>query len=302
MPPQAAHWRSSPSPEGAKLSSHRSVVESALSRVAGVDHVTKVGDPFQGGTVSKDGRIGYAAITFDVPPQDLGPAAVSAVADAIAPADTDGLSAELGGDAAFINAKTESSGAEAVGLLAALVVLVVAFGTIVAALVPIALALVAVATGLGSIFLLASAMDVSTAAPTIGAMIGLGVGIDYSLFITARYRENRAAGQDNPRPCPTPWAPPDPPSQSPAARSSSRCSALVTDRGGHPRLHRARDLAGRALRRRHGPHPAAGAAHAARRPHRRRPCGGSEPARQAGRGQRLVALRPPRLAAGRGRT
>ena len=183
--------------DGAKLSSHRSVVESALSRVAGVDHVTKVGDPFQGGTVSKDGRIGYAAITFDVPPQDLGPAAVSAVADAIAPADTDGLSAELGGDAAFINAKAESSGAEAIGLLAALVVLVVAFGTIVAALVPIALALVAVATGLGSIFLLASAMNVSTAAPTIGAMIGLGVGIDYSLFITARYRENRAAGQDN---------------------------------------------------------------------------------------------------------
>jgi putative drug exporter of the RND superfamily len=180
-----------------KLSSHRSAVESALSRVAGVDHVTKVGDPFQGGTVSADGRIGYATITFDVPPQDLGPVALAAVADAIDPADTNGLSAELGGDAAFINAKSQSSPTEAIGLLAALVVLVVAFGTIVAALVPIALALVAVATGLGSIFLLASAMDVSTAAPTIGAMIGLGVGIDYSLFITARYRENRAAGQDN---------------------------------------------------------------------------------------------------------
>ena len=76
--------------------------------------------------------------------------------------------------------------------------LVVAFGTIVAALVPIALTLVAVAVGLGGIALLASAMDVSTAAPTIGAMIGLGVGIDYALFIMARYREHRAAGQDNP--------------------------------------------------------------------------------------------------------
>ena len=108
------------------------------------------------------------------------------------------VAAELGGDAAFINAETETSGAEAAGLLAALVVLVVAFGTIVAALVPIALALVAVAAGLGGIALLANAMDVSTAAPTIGAMIGLGVGIDYALFIMARYRENRAAGQDNP--------------------------------------------------------------------------------------------------------
>jgi RND superfamily putative drug exporter len=181
---------------GTKLGADRPAVESALSRVAGVKHVTNVSDPFHGGTVSADGRIGYAKITFDVPPQDLGPVALAAVADAIAPADKDGLSAELGGDAAFINAKSPSSPTEAIGLLAALVVLVVAFGTIVAALVPIALALVAVATGLGSIFLLASAMDVSTAAPTIGAMIGLGVGIDYSLFITARYRENRAAGND----------------------------------------------------------------------------------------------------------
>jgi putative drug exporter of the RND superfamily len=72
-------------------------------------------------------------------------------------------------------------------------------GTIAAPLVPIALALVAVAAGLGGIMLLANALDVSTAAPTIGAMIGLGVGIDDALFIVARSRENRAAGQDNAR-------------------------------------------------------------------------------------------------------
>ncbi|MGW0657414.1 MMPL family transporter, partial [Streptomyces umbrinus] len=108
-----------------------------------------------------------------------------------------GVVAEIGGDAVFINAETPTSGAEAAGLLTALVILVVAFGTIVVALVPIALALVAVAAGLGSIVLLAHVTDVSTAAPTIGAMIGLGVGIDYALFIVARCRENRAGGQDN---------------------------------------------------------------------------------------------------------
>jgi putative drug exporter of the RND superfamily len=75
---------------------------------------------------------------------------------------------------------------------------VVGFGTIVAALVPIALTLVAVGAGVAGITLLAGAMEVSSAAPTIAAMIGLGVGIDYSLFIMARYREHRAAGQDNP--------------------------------------------------------------------------------------------------------
>ncbi|MGH8866394.1 MAG: MMPL family transporter [Actinomycetes bacterium] len=183
--------------EGEKLVAHRPAVESGLSRVAEVEHVTTVGNPFEAGTISADGRIGYAEITFEVPSQDLGPGPLTAVADAIGPAGTDGLSAELGGDAAFINAESKPSGAEAAGILAALVVLVVAFGTIVAALVPIVLALVAVAAGLGGIMLLAAALDVSTAAPTIGAMIGLGVGIDYSLFIVARYRENRSAGEAN---------------------------------------------------------------------------------------------------------
>jgi RND superfamily putative drug exporter len=184
--------------EGEQLASHRPAIESALSRIAGVEHVTKVADPFEAGTVSSDGRIGFAEIAFDLPSLDLGPGPLAALSDAIEPARTDGLSAEMGGDAAFINAETKTSGAEAAGLLAALAVLAVAFGTIVAAVVPMALALVAVATGLGAITLLAKAMEVSSAAPTMGAMIGLGVGIDYALFIVARYRGNRAAGQDNP--------------------------------------------------------------------------------------------------------
>ena len=185
-------------PEGERLERQRPAIDAAVARIAVVEHVATVVDPFTAGTVSRDGRIGFAAITFDRPSTELGPAPLAAIADAVSPAREAGLAAELGGDAAFINAETETSGAEAAGLLAALVVLLVGFGTVVAALVPIALTLVAVATGLGGITLLANAMDVSSAAPTIGAMIGLGVGIDYALFIMARYREHRAAGQDNP--------------------------------------------------------------------------------------------------------
>jgi putative drug exporter of the RND superfamily len=185
-------------PEGERLEQHRPAIAAAVARVAEVEHVATVADPFTAGAVSPDGRIGFAEIAFDRPSTELGPAPLTAVADAIEPAREAGVAAEVGGDAAFINAEAETSGAEAVGLLAALVVLVVAFGTIVAALVPIALTLAAVAIGLGGITLLANAMDVSSAAPTIGAMIGLGVGIDYALFIMARYREHRAAGQDNP--------------------------------------------------------------------------------------------------------
>jgi putative drug exporter of the RND superfamily len=185
-------------PDGERLERHRPAIDAAVARIADVEHVATVADPFTAGTVSSDGRIGVAAVTFDLPSTELGPDPLAAVADAMQPARQAGVLAELGGDAAFINSETPTSGTEAAGLLAALVVLVVAFGTVVAALIPIALALVAVATGLGGITLLASAMDVSNAAPTIAAMIGLGVGIDYALFILARYRENRAAGQDNP--------------------------------------------------------------------------------------------------------
>ncbi|NUL13077.1 MMPL family transporter [Streptomyces lunaelactis] len=185
-------------PNGKQLELHRPAIDAAVARIAEVEHVATVADPFTADPVSPDGQIGFAQITFDLPAMDVDPEQINALTGAIKPARGDGLVVELGGDAIFINAESETSGAEAAGLLAALVILVVAFGTIVTALVPVALALVAVAAGMGSIILLANAMDVTTAAPTIGAMIGLGVGIDYALFIMARYRVNRAAGQANP--------------------------------------------------------------------------------------------------------
>lgn len=185
-------------PDGQRLDRHRPAVEATIARIGQVPHVAAVADPFTAGTVSPDGRIGYAEIVFDVPPLDVGPEPLAAIADTLAPARDAGLTAELGGDTAFINAETETSGAELAGIVAALVVLLVAFGTVVAALVPITLALVAVAAGLGGIVLIANAMQVSTSAPTIAGMIGLGIGIDYALFIVARYRENRAAGHANP--------------------------------------------------------------------------------------------------------
>ena len=184
-------------PVGERLERHRPAVDAAVARIAGVEHVATVVDPFTAGTVSPDGRIGSAAIAFDLPAAELGPAPLAALTAAMEPAREAGVAAELGGDAAFINAESATSATEAAGLLAALVVLVVAFGTVVAALVPMTLALVAVATGVGGIALLANAMDVSAAAPTIGAMVGLGVGIDYALLIVARHREHRAAGHGN---------------------------------------------------------------------------------------------------------
>ncbi len=183
--------------DGRQLSDSEAAIDAALAQVSEIEHVAAVTDPFDTGRISDDGRIGYAEIQLDVPSTEFGRDRAAVLADALEPARAGGLTAEFGGDAAFLNAEEESSSAEAVGIVAALVVLLVAFGTILAALVPIVVALVAVAVGYSGIVLLAGAMDVSTAAPAIGAMVGLGVGIDYALFIVSRYRENRAAGQPN---------------------------------------------------------------------------------------------------------
>jgi RND superfamily putative drug exporter len=184
-------------PEGERLDRHRAVIDAAVDRIAEVEHVAAAIDPFTAGMVSRDGRIGFAQITFDRPETELGPKPFTAITERLEPVRATGVTTELGGDAATTNSNQVNSGTEVVGVLAALIVLFIAFGTIVAALVPIALALVTVAIGLGGITLLAASINVSSAAPIIGAVIGLGVGIDYTLFIMVRYRENRAAGQDN---------------------------------------------------------------------------------------------------------
>ena len=183
--------------DGTTLRSHRDAVTSLVADVGALDHVASVSDPFAAGTVSDDGTIAYAELTLDAPANDLGKPGFAVLSDGVTGLDVPGVRVELGGPSVFINAADETSGREGLGVLVALLVLLVAFGTVVAALVPIGLALVVVATGLGGITVLAGVMDVSASAPAIAAMMGLGVGIDYALFIVARYRENRSRGRDN---------------------------------------------------------------------------------------------------------
>jgi putative drug exporter of the RND superfamily len=181
------------------LSSHRAEVSGVLADVGGLAHVGSVTDPFTAGTVSPDGRVAFSVLTLDTPEREVGKPAFAVLSRAIAGSDTAGVQVEFGGDVAFLNAEEQSSGTEGLGILVALLVLLVVFGTLVAAVVPIALSIVAVGAGIGGITLLAGSMDVSVSAVPVAALVGLGVGIDYALFIVARYRENRAAGDDNQR-------------------------------------------------------------------------------------------------------
>lgn len=126
--------------------------------------------------------------------------------------------------------------ADLIGLLAAVVILLLAFGSVVAMGLPIVTALFGLGVGIALIHAIASATDIGTLAPTLGTMIGLGVGIDYSLLIVTRYRENVANGMSIEKPPAAPSPPRAKRSCSPAARSSSlsaasRCRAFPTSRG-----------------------------------------------------------------------
>jgi putative drug exporter of the RND superfamily len=182
---------------GTTLSDDRAGVAAVLDDVAGFDHVASITDPYQSGTISEDGRIGYAVLTLDVPERQMGKPAFAVLSDAVSGMEAADLRVELGGDAVFLNASGDGSGHVGIGLLVALLVLLVVFGTAVAAILPIGLSLVAVGTGIGGITLLGSSMTVSVSAISVAGLVGLGVGVDYALFVVARYRENRSAGHDN---------------------------------------------------------------------------------------------------------
>jgi RND superfamily putative drug exporter len=147
-----------------------------------------VGNPFSKDTFSDDGRIAYAEAQFDRIIYDEDREAVVAVEDAVREAVADvGVTVEYNGEAEF--PPIEQGTQEMLGLLAALVVLIVVFRTFVATTLPIALALTAVATAFFLLFILAGLTDINTITPLLVSMIGIGVGIDYSLFIVTRFRQ-----------------------------------------------------------------------------------------------------------------
>jgi len=167
-------------------------VASVLADVDQQPHVIGVGE-LQVSSI--DPHIGYAEVQYDQPTEDLkdaGFARLERLADSTN--DKGVVTVELGGELPSAGAEAEFGGQEMIGLLVAIVVLLAAFGSVVAMGLPIGVALVGLMTGMGLIGLVAAVVDVSTFVPTIATMIGLGVGIDYALFIVTRHRENLRKG------------------------------------------------------------------------------------------------------------
>jgi putative drug exporter of the RND superfamily len=149
----------------------------------------------RGGLVSADGRI--AVVRVQYPEQDQLSAkdrdALVALGDRLRGELP--LRIEMGGGLfnAFSGAG-DNANAEMIGFLVAAAILVLAFGSLIAAALPLGMALFGLSVGIGTITVLAGQIEVSTLAPTLGLVVGLGVGIDYALFILARHREYLASG------------------------------------------------------------------------------------------------------------
>jgi putative drug exporter of the RND superfamily len=181
-------------------SKYAGAVNQAAADVAKAPDVASVVNPLtsQGASaLSKDQATGYLSVTLSVNPGQLTEDDAQAIINAAAkPAQAAGIQVETGGQlgAKVSTPSTETS--ELIGIIAAMVILTLTFGTVVAMLLPIVTAILALASTLSVITILSHAITVSTVAPTLATMIGLGVGIDYALFIVTRHFRGLGDGLD----------------------------------------------------------------------------------------------------------
>lgn len=173
----------------------RTAVESALSKIATGPDVAVVSSPYRpGGTVSADGTTAIVTVVFDQTAKDIPPTSVEISQTAAVAMRDSGVQVEFGGPAA--GTESGPSGSEIIGLIAAMIVLLLAFGSLYAMVVPILTAVFALAFGLSLVGLLSAWIPIGTSAPVVAAMIGLGVGIDYALLIVTRHREGMSTGHE----------------------------------------------------------------------------------------------------------
>ena len=176
-------------------------IEASIAALGKIPHVVSVTDPYGplgSLVVSKRGddagKIAVVTVQYDTQAQELSLDAYDQLREASAPAAKAGIRLAYGGAVVDYANRPPQGNADLIGLLAAVVILLFAFGSVVAMGMPIVTALFGLGVGIALIHIAAALTTIGTLAPTLATMIGLGVGIDYSLFIVTRYRENLADG------------------------------------------------------------------------------------------------------------
>jgi RND superfamily putative drug exporter len=175
----------------------RSRIEPALAEIGRMEGVGEVAGPYDergAAQISRDGRIAYAQVTFREEANAVPKELVEEVVDTAQAAERDGLQVELGGQAIARTQEPPAGTAELVGIVAAAIVLFLAFGSLFAMMLPIVVAVFGVGIGMLATILLSHVTNVPEVAPLLGSLIGLGVGIDYALFIVTRHRRGILRG------------------------------------------------------------------------------------------------------------
>ncbi|GHE46328.1 membrane protein [Streptomyces cellulosae] len=193
-----------------ELTALGSQMSSTVSSLEKLPHVLSAQNPLTGqgssssgssqpdvGPLSSDKRTAYITVRFDVQPSTLGDGYLSGVDDAVRPLREAGAQVEYGGPLGELaRPAPDDRISELIGFGVAVVVLLIGFGSVIAAVMPLLTALIAVVAGLAVLGLLAAATTFATVSPTLATMIGLGVGIDYALFLITRHRQDLMNGMD----------------------------------------------------------------------------------------------------------
>ncbi|WP_037676634.1 MMPL family transporter [Streptomyces griseus] len=184
------------------LSSVSSQMSTTVGDLQKLPHVLSAQNPLSApaskvGPVSSDGKTGYITIRFDKQPNTLGSGYLDGVDQAVQPLRSAGVDVEYGGPLGELaRPSADDRVSELIGFGVAIIVLLVGFGSVIAAGLPLLTALISVVGGLACLGLLAAAFTFATVSPTLATMIGLGVGIDYSLFLITRHRQGLIDGTD----------------------------------------------------------------------------------------------------------
>jgi putative drug exporter of the RND superfamily len=175
----------------------KAAVQHAVTELETGPHVVAVSNPYdpRGPTVSKDGTTVYTTVAYTTQAVDI--AQFDAADRAIAPVRNAGVQVEFDGNLGYAKAAA-GPGSEKIGILVAVLVLAVAFGSLVAMSLPIVVALVALFIGISGIGIASGHVAMPEIATIVAVMLGLGVGIDYALFILARHRQHLDEGMPVP--------------------------------------------------------------------------------------------------------
>ncbi|MFB9928959.1 MMPL family transporter [Amycolatopsis halotolerans] len=183
-------------PDGRKITgpAGQAAVEGVVGKLKSAPKVAGVVDPFQAKSVSPDGRVALAQVSYQVKGFELSDSDRQALLATGEHAKQLGYQVEYGGDA--VQGVPATGATEGLGVAVAAVVLIITFGSLLAAGIPLLTALIGVGVGMAGIMLASGSMELNSNTPVLALMIGLAVGIDYALFIVSRYRHELAEGRE----------------------------------------------------------------------------------------------------------